>query len=114
MVGAGCKSYRIASKMIARFLNVNVSAKQVSNLTTWIGTELKEARDERTEAWQNRSLTEPKTEAAPPLQLGCVQVDGGRMQTRRAGAGQGVFDPHWRETKNAGFYRMATKATPRK
>lgn len=109
MVGAGCKSYRIASKMIARFLNVNVSAKQVSNLTTWIGTELKEARDERTEAWQNRSLTEPKTEAAPPLQLGCVQVDGGRMQTRRAGAGQGVFDPHWRETKNAGFYRMATK-----
>lgn len=28
------------------------------------------------------------------------------MQTRTAGCGPGVHDPHWRENKNAGFYRM--------
>jgi hypothetical protein len=35
-----------------------------------------------------------------------VQIDGGRINTRTAGLGPGVHEPHWRETKNAGFFRM--------
>ena len=86
-----------------------ISSKQVSSLTTLIGSELSGQRDQRTEAWRDRLLTQPPTVAEPPPALACVQIDGGRVQTRRAGAGHGVFDPHWRESKNAGFYRMATK-----
>lgn len=48
----------------------------------------------------------PPKVAEPPVDLAAVQIDGGRMQTRTAGRGPGVHDPHWRENKNAGFYRM--------
>ena len=110
LAGASCKSFAIAAKLVREFLEINISAKQVSLLTTMIGSELKTARDERTDAWKNRSLSQPKTVAEPPLALACVQLDGGRMQTREAAAGHGVFSPHWRETKNAGFHRMATQS----
>ena len=109
MAGGSCKSYAIATKLINQFLNVNISAKQVSLLTTLVGSELKASRDQRTEAWEHRPLTQPKNVVDPPPELGCVQMDGGRMQTRQVGLGHGVFDPHWRETKNASFHRMATK-----
>jgi hypothetical protein len=50
----------------------------------------------------------PRQHAPPktPIQLACVSVDGGRMQTRDEGGGKGVHHPHWRETKNALFLRM--------
>ena len=107
--GGSCKSYTIAAKLIESLLGLGISAKQLSLLTSGIGGELQEARDKRTETWTNRLLTDAKTVAEPPLQLACVQIDGGRMQTRKVGCGQGVTDPHWRETKNAGFHRMATE-----
>ena len=73
-----------------------------------VGSELQQSRDSRTGAWENRPLTQPKTVADPPPELACVQIDGGRIQTREEDAGHGVFNPHWRETKNASFHRMAT------
>lgn len=109
MTAASCKSFAIASKLVDKLLSVKVSAKQLSLLTTMIGNELKSTRDQQTALWQNRLLTTPKTVADPPPQLACIQIDGGRVQTRSVGLGQGVFDPHWRETKNAGLHRMATK-----
>jgi len=112
LAGGSCKSFQIASKLLRHFLQLEISPKQVSLLVTLVGSELQQLRDERTEAWENRSLTEPKTVANPPPQLACVQVDGGRIQTREINLGHGVFNPHWRETKNAGFHRMATKSFP--
>ena len=112
MAAASCKSFGIASKLVEKLLSVEVSAKQLSLLTTMIGNELKSARDEQTALWQNRPLTTPKTVADPPPQLACIQIDGGRVQTRSVGLGHGVFDPHWRETKNAGFHRMSTQDYP--
>ena len=108
LAAASCKSFAIASKLVARLLSVEVSAKQLSLLTTMIGNELESTRDEQTALWQNRLLTTPKTVADPPPQLACIQIDGGRVQTRSVGLGLGVFNPHWRETKNAGFHRMST------
>lgn len=108
--GASCKSYKIAAKLVNKFLSVGISPKQVSELTTLIGDELTVIRDERTAAWQNRDLSKPKTVADPPPQLACVQLDGGRIQTRGVGLGHGVFQPHWRENKNAGFHRMASES----
>ena len=109
LAGGSCKSFSIAFKLLQHFLPLKISDKQVSELTTMIGNELREARDARTQAWSNRQLTAPKTVADPPPQLACVQIDGGRIQTREAGRGHGVFNPRWRETKNASFHRMATK-----
>jgi len=113
MTGGSCKSYGIAAKLLQKLLNFKISSKQVSLLTTLVGSELRASRDERTQCWKDRPLTQPKKEVLPRPQLACVQIDGGRMQTRQAGLGHGVHDPHWRETKNAGFHRMATKTHPR-
>jgi len=100
----------IASKLLKSFLGLDISAKQVSLLTTLVGSELQQTRDARTKVWKDRPLTQPKTEAQPVPQLACVQIDGGRIQTRDVAGGHGVFNPHWRETKNAGFHRMATES----
>jgi hypothetical protein len=43
--------------------------------------------------------------------LAAVFFDGGRMRTREPDQGQGVHQPHWRETKNAGFHRMKSEAS---
>lgn len=107
--GGLCNSFPSAAKLMSKLVNVNISAKQLNLMTTLVGSELQEVRDARTEAWRNRLLTQPKTVADPVPQLACVQSDGGRMQTRTVGRGSGVHDPHWRETKNAGFFRMATQ-----
>lgn len=110
LAGGSCKSFSIAAKLLKSFLQLNISGKQVSLLTTMVGSELQQSRDARTGAWKDRQLTQPKTVADPPPQLACVQLDGGRIQTREVNQGHGVFNPHWRETKNAGFHRMATES----
>lgn len=104
------KSYLSASTILDKLLGFNIAPRQVNNLTVMIGSELQEARDASTETWRERLLTQPKTIAEPVPQLACVQTDGGRMQTRTVGQGTGVHAPHWRETKNAGFFRMATES----
>lgn len=110
--GANSKSFSIATKMLKSFLQLEIPAKQISLLCTTVGSELQQARDDRTEAWQNRRLTDPKVVADPPPALACVQIDGGRIQTRELAAGHGVFNPHWRESKNASFHRMASTSFP--
>ena len=42
--------------------------------------------------------------------LAAVFFDGGRMRTREPDQGRGVHQPHWRETKNAGFHRMKSQS----
>lgn len=105
-----CNSFPSSAKLLQKLLHLKISPKQANLLTTLVGNELQEARDVRTKAWRKRLLTEPKTVVDPLPQLACVQTDGGRMQTRTAGRGTGVHDPHWRETKNAGFFRMASES----
>ena len=111
--GASSKSFSISARMLKSFLQLEISAKQVSLLCTAVGGELQQSRDDRTDAWKNRSLTDPKVVADPPPALACVQIDGGRIQTRELGAGHGVFNPQWRESKNASFHRMASTSFSR-
>ncbi len=110
LAGGSCKSFSIAAKLVKSFLELKISSKQVSLLTAVVGSELQASRDVRTKAWEGRLLTQPKTLADPPPPLACVQIDGGRIQTRDVDAGHGVFNPHWRETKNASFHRMASES----
>jgi hypothetical protein len=106
VVGGATTSYALGSKMLDLFLGLKVSAKTVSSTTALLGCELAEQRDAQAAAYQARSLTAPARRASLPIAVACVQVDGGRMQTRTPGQGVGVHDPHWRENKNAGFFRM--------
>jgi hypothetical protein len=108
--GAAVKSYEAAAILLKKLAEVEVSPRHVNNLTTMVGEELAEATRRQTEAYQEQPLPRRLTEPETPIALASVACDGGRMQTRLADAGPGVHDAHWRETKNAGFFRMKTQS----
>lgn len=107
--GAAVKSYETATVLLEKLAEVDVSTRHVNNLTTMVGEELAEATRHKTDAYQQQALPRTVTEPDTPIALAAVACDGGRMQTRQANAGPGVHDAHWRETKNAGFFRMKTQ-----
>jgi hypothetical protein len=108
--GASVKSFEAAALLLMKLAEVDVSPRHVNNLTTMVGEELAEAVDDQTEAYQEQPLPRWPTQPETPIALAAVACDGGRMQTRLANAGPGVHDAHWRETKNAGFFRMRTRS----
>lgn len=108
--GASVKSYEGASVLLEKLAEVSVSPRHVNNLTTMVGEELAVAAHDRTEEYQQQPLPRTPTQPETPMALASVACDGGRMQTRTAGTGSGVHQPHWRETKNAGFFRMKTQS----
>lgn len=109
LVTAGAvTSYASAAKVLEVVGELSISSRQINHLTNKIGGELEASRDQQTEAYLSQPLPRKETVVQPSPQLACVQVDGGRMQTRTAGQGPGVHAAHWRETKTAGFFRMKT------
>ena len=105
-MGGVCSSFPIAAKMIMLLTDLKVASRTINNKTIAIGLELKTARDEQADAHAVRPITQKAKVAEPAVSLAVAQVDGGRMQTRTVGRGSGVHDPHWRESKNAGLFRM--------
>ncbi len=110
IVSAGglSKSFVVAAKLLKLIGEIDVSSRQINNLTVLVGQELEAARDQQAEAYASQPLPRTPTRVEPAPQLACVEVDGGRMQTRTAKQGPGVHAAHWRETKTAGFFRMKT------
>jgi hypothetical protein len=88
---------------------ISISARQINNLATEVGQELAADRDAKTERYVNAPLPRQATAVDVPPDLAAVFFDGGRMRTREPGQGRGVHQPHWRETKNAGFHRMKSE-----
>ena len=105
-VGGSSTSFAVGSTMLQQLMDLKVSARTINATTGMIGAELEQQRHGQAEAYQDRPLTPGATQANPPIAIACVEVDGGRMQTRTPGQGTGVHDPHGRENKNAGFFRM--------
>lgn len=100
-------SYAIGAKVLDVVGDVSISSRGLNKQSVKIGTELVEARDARTEKYFGQPLPKRReTQPATPIPLAVASCDGGRMQTRLAGGGQGVHNPAWRETKNALFLRM--------
>ena len=64
----------------------------------------------RTEQYVNAPLPRQPTTVDVQPDLAAVFFDGGRMRTREPDQGRGVHQPHWRETKNAGFHRMESQS----
>jgi hypothetical protein len=89
---------------------LRISPRTVTKLTTKIGGQMATARDASVATYLEQPLPRMPTEVSPPPPLAAVFCDGGRMRTRAEGGGHGVHQPHWRETKNAAFHRMQSRA----
>lgn len=90
--------------MLLQLAGFEISHMQVQRITNEIGNELREARDDKTEQYRTREL-KPKQDV--PVELACVAIDGGRIQTRQQGQGPGVHNECWKETKIGCLMRMS-------
>lgn len=106
LAAAYAPSYSIGELVLRKIGGIELSGRGLNKTAVKIGSEMVSQRDAQTESYFGQSL--PRKHALPQtrIQLACVSVDGGRMQTRDEGVGKGVHHPHWRETKNALFLRM--------
>jgi hypothetical protein len=75
---------------------VTISPRQLTRIAQEVGHQLETCRDQQVQQLQDQQLV--ATVATRPA-LAVVQVDGGRLQIRGAGAGPGAHDPSWREDK---------------
>jgi hypothetical protein len=81
-----------------KLASVPISARHVQRIALEIGTEMTDQRDEKVVQRRRREL--PVRVAATP-EVVAVEVDGGRLRTREAGAGPGVHGKQNKEDKVA-------------
>jgi len=98
-VGGEVHSCGRAAILLKR-LQMDVCCKTVQRVIADVGDELISRRE-------NDRLA-GETIAMPP-QVAVVQCDGGRILTREPGCGPGVHQQAWKETKNAGLFRMTSE-----
>jgi len=99
-------SYSIGELMLRKIGGIQITGRGLNKTAAKIGSEMIARRDARTEAYFNQPLPRQHAQPKTAIELACVSVDGGRMQTRDEGGGKGVHHPHWRENKNALLLRM--------
>ena len=99
-------SYATGELVLRKIAGIELTGRGLNKTAVKIGSEMVAQRNARTAAYFKQPL--PRQHAGPKtaIDLACVSADGGRMQTRAEGGGQGVHYPHWRENKNALFLRM--------
>ena len=95
-LGGDAKSFERAHFLAGTVAEVPASAMQIRRLTHQIGRELAVARDERAEQHRYRQLAPDSNQ--PAVELACVEMDGGRINTRAASSGRGVHQAAWRES----------------
>lgn len=99
-------SYTIGELLLRKIGGIELTGRGLNKTAVKIGSEMVAQRDARIEAYFNQPLPREHVRPKTAIELACVSVDGGRMQTRDEGGGKGVHHPHWRENKNALFLRM--------
>lgn len=77
--GSSC-SYKEAARVVKKQAGLIVSPMQIARLVQTIGGELLEQRE--TQATQHRLGKLPAPTDRPPVEIACVEVDGGRLLTR--------------------------------
>ena len=103
-LGGDVKSFARAHFLAGTVAEAPASAMQIRRLTHQIGRELAAARDQQAEQHRYRQLAPDSNQ--PPVELACVEMDGGRINTRSASRGRGVHEAAWRESKVACLWRM--------
>ena len=101
--GGSHRSATKAARGLLKLARLKISAMQVLRVTEQIGDELLAQREHDAALQQHREL---KSANETPVEIACVEVDGGRMQTREAEQGRGVHDRSWKETKVAALWKM--------
>jgi hypothetical protein len=101
--GGSHRSAQKAARALFKLARLKISGMQVLRITEQIGNELLVQREHDAALQQHREL---KSTNGTPVEIACVEVDGGRMQTRAAGEGPGVHDCGWKETKVAALWKM--------
>lgn len=102
--GGDCKSFKHAERQMKKLAEVSISHMQIARLTHEIGRELADVRDHRAELHRYRQL--PVNAGQTPVEIACVETDGGRVMTRAAGQPRGVREKQWKEPKVAVLWRM--------
>jgi ribosomal protein S20 len=100
-------SFSEASDDLRELADVEISPTHLQRLSERIGEEWAEARDEDVEKFHKTKLERSYQE---PPRAAAVMLDGGRLQTRADGAGRGVSEASWRESKVACCLTLQTKA----
>lgn len=108
--GGKSKSFRDAAGQMHKLAEISISPMQVSRLTHEIGRELINARDQQAELHRYRQL--PADPDQPPVDLACVETDGGRLMTRAADQPRGVHQEQWKESKVGVLWRMTGETWP--
>jgi hypothetical protein len=96
-------SWKKGARGLLKLAGLSISAMEVARITQQIGEELLEARERDAVLARRREL--PSTNEQP-IEIACVEVDGGRMRTRASERGRGVHEHAWKETKVAALWRM--------
>ena len=101
--GTSSESWQKAARALSKLARLKISGMQVARITQQIGGELLEQREHQAALQRRRELRAANEQ---PVDIACVEVDGGRMRTRASGQGRGVHDHCWKETKVAALWRM--------
>lgn len=104
--GAGETSGSKAARALLKLADLKISAMEVMRITQQIGSELHKLHEHDAALHQRRELPVAN---AMPVEIACVEVDGGRMRTRAPEQGRGVHDQRWKETKVAALWKMEGK-----
>jgi len=91
-------SFQDASEDLRALGGLSISPSHLQRLTERLGGEWAAARDAEADDYRAGRLRR-QYRTAPAV--AAVMLDGGRYQTRAEGAGRGVREPRWRETKVA-------------
>jgi hypothetical protein len=105
--GGDCKSFQHGSRQLKKLAELSISPTHVANLTHEIGRGLIEMRDQQAELERFRQLSPDPDQ--PPVELACVEVDGGRMMTRAPEQSRGVHQQQWKEPKVGVLWRMTSQ-----
>jgi len=103
-------SFDVAAVALKVVGEIAISDRQINKLTAEVGGEMAADRDARTQHYVEQPLPRQATVVEVLPDLAAVFCDGGRMRTREPDRGQGIHQPHWRETKNAAFHRMQSRS----
>lgn len=104
-LGGNLHSYKQASQTLQRQTEIKITTKETQTLTEQVGAEWVAARDAQVEQFKQGTLARLHAQAP---EAAAVMIDGAYVQTRAAGASQGVHEPGWNEFKCASLATLAS------
>jgi len=100
------KSFAGAQTQLEKLGEITMSDRHLGRLAQEAGQKLLGEQRDRAERHARNELG-VEVENVP--ELATIEMDGGRIRTRKEGRGTGTHDPAWRESKNALFQRMTSE-----